>query len=56
MFVSRASKLAIDALIELASRAPEQWVKAEDLTNSIGVDRLFLLQIMNRLVRQSIVR
>jgi len=56
MFVSRASKLAIAASTELASRGTQQWVKAEDLTNSIGVDRPFLLQIMNRLVRQGIVR
>lgn len=56
MLVSRASKLAIAALVELASRGTEHWVKAEDLSESIEVDRPFLLQIMNRLVRQGIVR
>ena len=56
MFVSRASKLAIAALMELASRGTKQWVKAEDLSESIAADSPFLLQIMNRLVRQGIVR
>ncbi len=56
MLVSRASKLAIASLIELTSRGTGQWVKAEELSKSIGEDPPFLLQIMNRLVQQGIVR
>lgn len=56
MFVGGVSKLAIVALMELACRGPDQWAKGEELSDSIGVDRPFLLQIMNRLVRKGIVR
>ncbi len=56
MLVSRASKLSIVSLIELASRGTEQWVKVEELSKSIGEDPTFLMQIMNRSVRQGIVR
>jgi len=49
-------KATIAALIELASRGTGQWVKAEGLSKSIGEDPPFLMQIMNRMVQQGIVR
>jgi len=56
MLISRASKVAIIALADLASRNPNHWTSADELCQSIGADLPFLRQIMNRLSAEGIVR
>ena len=56
MLVSRVSKLAIIALVDVATRDPNQWILADELSQSIKADLPFLRQIMNRLAGEGIVR
>lgn len=56
MLMTRASRLAIEALIELADAGPQKWITAEVLNRSTTADLPFLKQVLNRLVRAGIVR
>jgi Rrf2 family protein len=56
MLMSRASRLAIEALVELADVPSQEWSTAEELAGRTTGDRAFLQQILNRLVREGIVR
>jgi len=55
MLMSRASRLAIEALVELADLPPQEWIGSEELARGTG-DQAFLQQILNRLVREGIAR
>lgn len=54
--MSRASRLAIEALVELADVPPQEWITAEELARGTTGDHAFLQQILNRLVREGTVR
>lgn len=56
MLMSRASRLAIEALVELADLSPQEWMTAEELARATTGDHAFLQQILNRLVREGIAR
>ncbi len=56
MLMSRASRLAIEALLELADLPPQEWITAEELARGTTGDPAFLQQILNRLVREGIAR
>jgi len=56
MLMTRAGRLAIEALLELADLGPEEWITAKALGWSTTGDPPFLQQILNRLVREGIVR
>ena len=56
MLMSRASRLAIEALVELADLPTQEWITAEELARGTTGDHAFLQQILNRLVREGIAR
>ena len=54
--MTRSSRLAIEALVELADLNPQMWITAEALSRNTTGDLPFLQQVLNRLVRAGIVR
>ncbi|GEM_PF-3121063 len=56
MLMTRASRLALEALVELADAGPQKWMTAEALSRNTTGDLPFLKQVLNRLVRAGIVR
>ena len=56
MLMSRASRLAIEALVELADVDSRKWITSEVLSRSTTADLPFLHQILNRLFGEGIVR
>ena len=56
MLMTRTSRLAIEALVELADVGPQKWVTTEALSQRTTGDLPFLQQVLHRLVRGGIVR
>ncbi len=56
MLMTRASRLAIEALIELSGMGPQQWVAAEALSGRTTGDLPFVKQVLRRLAGAGIVR
>jgi len=56
MLMTRSSRLAIEALVELADFGSQKWITSEALSRSSTGDLPFLQQILNRLVGKGIVR
>jgi Rrf2 family iron-sulfur cluster assembly transcriptional regulator len=56
MLMTRASRLAIEALVELADMAPQKWIAAEVLSGRTTGDLPFVKQILHRLAGAGIVR
>lgn len=56
MLMSRASRLAIEALVELAEVDLNQWTTAEELSRRTTAEPPFLQQILSRLARQGLIR
>lgn len=56
MLMTRSSRLAIDALVELADLGSHKWITSEALSRSTTGDLPFLQQVLNRLVGEGIVR
>jgi len=56
MLMSRAGRLAIEALVELAEAGPNQWTTAEELGRRTTGEKPFVQQILSRLVKQGLIR
>jgi len=56
MLMTRASRLAIEALVELADKGSQEWVAAEVLSARITGDLPFVKQVLHRLAGAGIVR
>jgi len=56
MLMTRASRLAIEALVELADVDPQKWIPAEVLSGRTTGDLPFLKQVLHRLAGAGIVR
>ena len=56
MLMTRSSRLAIEALVELANLGSHEWITSEALSRSTTVDLQFLQQTLNRLVGKGFVR
>ena len=54
--MTRASRLAIEALVELADVGRQEWVTAEALSGSTTGDLPFVKQVLHRLAGAGIVR
>ena len=55
MLMTRSSRLAIEALIELADLGSQRWITSERLSRNTTGDLPFVQQILNRLVGNSIL-
>jgi len=55
MLMTRASRLAIEVLIELADFGPQKWATAKVLSQRTTRDLPFLQQVLNRLVRGGVL-
>jgi len=56
MLMTRASRLAIEALVELADKGSQEWVAAEVLSERTSGDLPFVKQVLHRLAGAGIVR
>jgi len=56
MLMSRTSRLAVEALIELTGQGPQEWMNAAELSRRIDAEVPFLKQVLNRLTRAGLVR
>jgi len=56
MLMSRGSRLAIEALVELADAGLQKWVTAEALSGRTTGDLPFVKQVLHRLAGAGIVR
>ena len=56
MLMTRAIRLAIEALVELADVGPQTWVTAEALSGKTSGDLPFVKQALHRLAGAGIVR
>ena len=56
MLLSRTSRLAIEALVELTDLPSQAWSTAEELARGTTGDHAFVQQILSRLVREGLVR
>lgn len=56
MLMTRASRLAIEALVEIADIGPQKWVAAEVLSGRTTGDLPFVEQILHHLAGAGIVR
>lgn len=56
MLMTRASRLAVEALVELADMSPQEWITAEALGERTTGDRPFLKQVLHRLAGAGMVR
>jgi Rrf2 family protein len=56
MLMTRASRLAIEALVELADLPPQEWVGAEALSGRTTGDLPFVKQVLRRLAGTDMVR
>lgn len=56
MLMTRTSRLAIEALVELADVGPQKWVTTEALSQRTTGDLPFLQQVLHRLASGGVVR
>jgi Rrf2 family protein len=56
MLLSRASRLAVEVLVELTGHASREWMNAAELGRRIGANLPFMKQVLNRLRRAGLVR
>ena len=56
MLMSRASRLAIEALVELSEQGSQELMKATELGQRIDAEVPHLKQLLNRLTRAGLVR
>jgi len=56
MLMSRASRLAIEALVELSEQGSQELMNAAELGQRIDAELPFLKQVLNRLTRNDLVR
>jgi len=54
--MTRASRLAIEALVGLADSSSQEWMTAKELSRRTAGDLAFLQQLLNRPARQGIIR
>jgi len=56
MLLSRASRLATEALVELSEQDRLDWMKAAELGRRINAEVPFLKQVLTRLTRAGLIR
>jgi len=56
MLMSRASRLAVEILLELTGQESQEWMNAAELGRRIDAELPFLRQVLNRLTRVGLVR
>ena len=55
MLMSRTSRLAVEALIELRGRGSQEWMNAAGSGQRIDAEVPYLKQVLNRLTRTGLV-
>jgi len=51
MLMSRTSRQAVEALVELTGHGSQEWMNAAELSRRIDAEVPFLKQVLNRLTR-----
>jgi len=56
MLMSRASRLAVEAMVERTGQGLQEWMNAAELERRIDAEEPFPKQVLNRLTRAGLIR